>query len=120
MTRCRWSYDSRITASGLIKAYVNKSVSYVNPNHIKLVETITTDEQQEEECWTPVSHTGPSLKLFSQTLDNTVWKTTILLPHGFVTLAGSRVQQECTHALFSLTAKHAVFTDSENASHMYI
>lgn len=46
--------------------------------------------------WTPVSHIGPSLKLFRQTLDNAVWKTAILLPHGFVTLAGSRAA--ATHA----------------------
>lgn len=44
MTRRRWSYDSRITASGLIKAYINKSVSYANPNHAEAAETITTDE----------------------------------------------------------------------------
>lgn len=44
MTRRRWSRDSRITASGLIKVYINKSVSYANPNHAEAAETITTDE----------------------------------------------------------------------------
>lgn len=44
MTRRRWSHDSRITASGLIKVYINKSVSYANPNHAEAAETITTDE----------------------------------------------------------------------------
>lgn len=44
MTRRRWSHDSRITASGLIKVYINKSVSYANGNHAEAAETITTDE----------------------------------------------------------------------------
>lgn len=49
MTWCRWSHDSWITSCPLITVYVNKPVSYANLNHGWLGETITTDEQQEED-----------------------------------------------------------------------
>lgn len=101
MTCCRWSYDSWITASGLITAYVNKPVSYANPNHIWLGETITTEEQQEKEQLDTCFSDSPVSQTFMRTSCQPIWN--FCLP--FLTRL-AHVEWERIHALFSLMTVH--------------
>lgn len=106
MTRRRWSHDSRITASGLIKVYINKSVSYANPNHAEAAETITTDETTGRGAVGHLFLTSSCLSNFcflffffvflggKKTLNHSVWNGAGVLPQSSVTGAGTRPAAE--------------------------
>lgn len=93
MTCCRWSHDSWITSCPLITVYVNKPVSYANLNHGWLGETITTDEQQEEDQLDTCFSARPVSQTFTRTSCKNIWNDSVsppLLPHsGWIIWSGN-------------------------------
>lgn len=111
MTRCRWSYDSWITASGLITAYVNKPVSYANPNHIWLGETITTEEQQEKEQLDTCFSDSPVSQTFMWTSCQPIWN---FQSQCVVTQAGSCGVGTYTCCVFINDCIQSIQTESQD------
>ena len=112
MTGCRWSHDSWLTAPALITTDVNKPVSYANPNHSWSEETITIDEQQEEDLLNTCFSDRPVSQTFTRTSCKPIWNDFVppMLPRpGWIIL-----EWECTQPVFISECTQHIRTKSQD------
>lgn len=101
-------------STALITTDVNKPVSYANPNHSQLKETIT-DKQEEEDQLDTCFSDRPVSQTFTRTSCKPIWNALCVfilppvLPHRLDHLEWERIQpllsSMTVHAIFRLKVK---------------